>query len=185
MRHLRTTLTAAFVVAALLFVLVEHLGTGTVMSDSMKPTFSKGALLITRQTPPDDLRIGDVVTIQNDAGETIAHRVYLIDRAHNRVALKGDANATPDSQTYALNAAPRVLTYPTWIPFLAGHLMAVPCVGGLLHAVYRTKAGLLVLGLLGLGALGWVLAPLRRRHPEGQEDEVTSSDEEDTEPLAA
>lgn len=66
-------------------------GLANVLSGSMEPTFSKGALLIVKQT--DDPQVGDIVVYQ-DPGELVVHRIIEIDG--DTVVTRGDANNAAD-----------------------------------------------------------------------------------------
>lgn len=66
-------------------------GLANVLSGSMEPTFSKGALLVVKQT--DDPQVGDIVVYQ-DPGELVVHRIIAIDG--DTVVTRGDANNAAD-----------------------------------------------------------------------------------------
>lgn len=72
-----------------------------IMSNSMDPTFTKGALVILQKnTPPMDISIGDIIQYESH-GRVITHRVIVIDQASdgsgNRVfTTKGDNNPSQD-----------------------------------------------------------------------------------------
>lgn len=66
-------------------------GLADVLSGSMEPTFSKGALLVVKQT--DGLAVGDVVVYQAQ-GELIVHRIIEMDG--DTVVTQGDANDAAD-----------------------------------------------------------------------------------------
>ncbi len=68
-------------------------GMANVLSGSMEPTFSKGALLLVKQS--DDPQVGDIVVYQAQ-GELIVHRIIFID-GDNTVVTQGDANDAADA----------------------------------------------------------------------------------------
>ena len=72
----------------------------TVLSDSMRPTFSRGDLVIATPLPLDRVRVGQVVTFQIPVGDhrVESHRVIQVLGGGSApvVRTKGDANATPD-----------------------------------------------------------------------------------------
>jgi signal peptidase len=72
----------------------------TVLSDSMKPTFSRGDLVIARPQPLSELRVGQVVSFQIPVGDhrVESHRVVeiLSGGAAPVVRTKGDASTAPD-----------------------------------------------------------------------------------------
>jgi len=67
---------------------------------SMEPTMSSGSLLLTRQTAPKDIHVGDVIAFQGtiEGVPNIVHRVVsLQDDGQSRVAVtQGDNNPVPD-----------------------------------------------------------------------------------------
>lgn len=69
---------------------------------SMEPTIPVGAIVLVRPIAPDDVRIGDVVTMRGSAG-LITHRVIGIERgrAGREFTLQGDANPVPDVERIA------------------------------------------------------------------------------------
>lgn len=66
-------------------------GMANVLSGSMEPTFSKGALLIVKKS--DAIQKGDIVVYQSES-ELIVHRVISIDG--DQVQTQGDANNVAD-----------------------------------------------------------------------------------------
>lgn len=125
-------------------------------SGSMTPAYDVGSLGIARQAPASDLRIGDVVSVVNDQGVRVTHRIVAVAHqgAYAQLTLQGDTNNTPDAQTYVVSAAPRVA-------------FGVPYAGYVLNAaaspygVAVTAAA--VMGLLFLGFGGSAAGSARRR----------------------
>ena len=66
-------------------------GLANVLSGSMEPTFSKGTLLLVKES--DDIETGDIVVYQSGQ-ELIVHRV--IAQKGNTIITKGDANNAAD-----------------------------------------------------------------------------------------
>lgn len=90
-------------------------GIANVLSGSMEPAFSKGTLLLVKDT--QDIEKGDIVVYQS--GRTlIVHRVRKINGS--QVTTQGDANNTPDEPFDKTQIKGKVIGY---IPFL-GTLMA-------------------------------------------------------------
>lgn len=85
-------------------------GLANVLSGSMEPTFSKGTLLIVKET--DDIKTGDIVVYQSGS-ELIVHRV--IDMNQNQITTKGDANNIADPVFDKTQIKGVVIQ---WIPFL-------------------------------------------------------------------
>jgi len=67
-----------------------------VLSGSMEPEIPVGGVVFVRETPPEELEVGDVVsfTIGNDMMAT--HRIIEIDRNVGTVTTQGDANEVAD-----------------------------------------------------------------------------------------
>jgi signal peptidase I len=110
-------------------------------SGSMAPEIATGDLGFARSVPADDLRRGDVVSVAGESGVRVTHRIVAVDRTGNRslLTLQGDANASPDTGTYAVTKADRVFTH-------------VPKAGYVVSAV-ASPTGLFVGGLLVAMAL--------------------------------
>ncbi|MDT7581427.1 MAG: signal peptidase [Pseudonocardiales bacterium] len=97
-------LAAAFVLAVA--VLLPRIGGATpytVLTDSMRPAYPPGTMLVVRPVAADDIALGTVITFQVASGQpTVAtHRVVTIARRPDgelRFLTKGDANAVPDQQ---------------------------------------------------------------------------------------
>lgn len=95
-------ISAAF--AALTLVIVPAVTgsqTYSVLTNSMKPHYGPGTLLIVKPVDVDALRTGDVITYQLESGrpEVITHRITSVtaDQDGNRLLLtKGDNNSAPD-----------------------------------------------------------------------------------------
>lgn len=73
----------------------------TVLSDSMRPTFSRGDLVVGTPTPLEKLRVGQVISFQIPVGDhrVETHRIVeMLGAGGPRpvVHTKGDANTAPD-----------------------------------------------------------------------------------------
>lgn len=80
-------------------------------SGSMAPSIGTGALGLAREVPAADLREGDVVSVINDSGTRITHRIENIDQVDDstaRLVLKGDANQVSDLTPSYVTSADRV-----------------------------------------------------------------------------
>lgn len=80
-------------------------------SGSMGPTIQTGALGLAKTVPASELEVGDVVSVVNDSGTRITHRINAIDHLDGngaRVTLKGDANEQADLIPYTVTEADRV-----------------------------------------------------------------------------
>jgi signal peptidase len=70
-----------------------------IASGSMRPALDVGDIAITVQTPPDKIRVGDIIQYWRQGEPApIIHRVIQIDRAGGitYIVTKGDANIAPD-----------------------------------------------------------------------------------------
>ena len=74
--------------------------TTTVLSDSMKPTYSRGDLLILKRFDPDEDHVGKPITfVLNDQGTVVTHRVVKVTKDENGelwFKTKGDNNPDED-----------------------------------------------------------------------------------------
>lgn len=132
------TLCLAWTAAMLVFGLTPLVFT----SGSMSPAIKAGDLAFATTVPADELAEGDVVSVIDDRGVRITHRVTGIDPQDDGGAvlqLKGDANASPDEQAYNVDEVERVS-------------FSVPKAGYVVNAV-NSPFGMFVIGLLAATAL--------------------------------
>ena len=106
-------------------------GIANVLSGSMEPTFSKGALLLVKET--SDVEPGDIVVYQSGQ-ELIVHRVISLDKEMGIVITQGDANNVADEPFEISQIRGEVIG---WVPFL-----------GNIAAVLKTPAGILIILIL-------------------------------------
>lgn len=112
----RTALILAAVVGAVVgFTVLASLIFGVkalvFQSGSMSPTIETGALALAHSVPAADIRLGDVIGVEDAGGTRITHRVVGIDFSSGdarEVRLRGDANQQADLEPYAITAADRV-----------------------------------------------------------------------------
>lgn len=119
-------------------------------SGSMEPDVSTGSLGMARTVDADELRVGDVVSVTNDAGTRVTHRIVAIEEAPDgtSLTLQGDANPAPDERPYVVDSADRLwfsvpvlgrvvawMTSP-WAMFLGGLVAA-----SLLFWAFRRGSG--------------------------------------------
>ncbi|MFL4472967.1 signal peptidase I [Paeniglutamicibacter sp. MACA_103] len=94
----------AAALAALVLVAVPLLTgsqTYSVLTNSMKPNYGPGTLLVIKPTPFESLKVGDVVTYQLASGrpEVITHRIESIaadQEGHRTLVTRGDNNDVAD-----------------------------------------------------------------------------------------
>lgn len=70
-----------------------------VRGGSMQPTIADRSLLVTVPAIAADVTAGDVVSILDDQGRRVTHRVVAVDAAGS-VTTRGDANTIADPQPY-------------------------------------------------------------------------------------
>ena len=134
-----------------------------VRGGSMAPAIPVGAAIVAVRTAPDEIEVGDVVTIRADNGVVFTHRVVEIDASEADVWLrtKGDANTTPDAAPIPIDVdrrRGRRSRSPS-----AGYLIAMlTTVTGLLSVLAYALALLLAIWLLEESE---VALEDRRRHP--------------------
>ncbi|QBJ97350.1 signal peptidase I [Rhodococcus sp. ABRD24] len=76
----------------------------TVLTSSMEPTYSPGALIVVRTQDPETLKVGDPITFQweSDNPDVVTHRITAAQRTSQgelRFTTQGDANSSPDERT--------------------------------------------------------------------------------------
>lgn len=120
-------------------------------SGSMSPDIPTGSLAIADTVSAADIRIGDVVSVTNDAGTRITHRVVAAEPLGNdqvSLTLKGDANRVSDPTPYVVGEADRVITS---VPFL-----------GYAAAWLSSKTAIFLGGILAGALLMLAFGPMRR-----------------------
>jgi signal peptidase len=109
---------------------------------SMAPAIPLGALVDVTQVQPENLAVGDVVTIKGPNGVLVTHRILAIVNGPDGLYLqmKGDANATPDAEQVPVSA-------------VTGRVgLVLPWLGFLLYMI-TTPLGLISVIGLGLGLI--------------------------------
>lgn len=149
------TVVALAIVALMLVPALLGLDRYVITGGSMSGTFERGAIVLERQVPVSDLRVGDVITYLPPAGsgisELVTHRIVAItedrDAAGGRVfQTQGDANASVDPWTFTLAASvqPRV---EGWIPSVGWAFIALS-IPGVRMLVIGVPAALIALAYL-------------------------------------
>ncbi|WP_212744302.1 signal peptidase I [Rhodococcus sp. Q] len=111
-------------------------------SGSMSPDIPTGALALAKATPASDLAVGDVVSVENDQGVRITHRIQEVvstDGTNSVLILKGDANRDADISPYTVSEADLVffsvpgLGYAvSWLSSPAAIFLGGALVGGVM-----------------------------------------------------
>jgi len=111
----------------------------SVLTGSMRPTLEPGALIVTRATAIEDVRVGDVVTFQLRSGEpeVATHRVVGVGESvegDRLLVTKGDANDVVDAQPVQREQVRGVVIYS--LPLLGYvNVWATPAVKSVVIAV--------------------------------------------------
>jgi signal peptidase len=137
----------------------------TVLSGSMVPEFSPGAMVVDRPTPADSLRVGDVITYAttdelSGAPILITHRIVEVRPSDTGPTFitQGDANNSPDSRPVEANQVRGEVWY------------SVPYIGTARNFLLAQGAGLILAGAAGLGVAIWLLIRAFRSEPEPAQD---------------
>jgi signal peptidase I len=121
-------------------------------SGSMGPEIRTGALGLARTVPAAELSVGDVVSVVNDRGVRVTHRIQTTRYIHPSAALtlRGDANPTADPDPYVVTEADRLFFSVNYVGYGVG----------VLSSPWGTFGGGLLAGALLMYAFG------RRETPE-------------------
>ncbi|MGB3696946.1 MAG: signal peptidase I [Gordonia sp. (in: high G+C Gram-positive bacteria)] len=128
-------------------------------SGSMSPQISTGALALARTVPASEIEVGDVVSVDNEVGTRITHRVVAVDPAGDgkvSLTLKGDANRVADPSPYVVDEADRVFAS---VPLL-----------GYLAAWFSSKTAIFLGGILAGALLMLAFGPMRRPGSDASDD---------------
>jgi len=109
-------LTVASVVGAVmllitLFASQAGLRPLVVRSGSMEPTIKTGAMVLMREVPASDIRVGDVVSVERPDHTRVTHRVVEVKHSGSTavLTLKGDANEDVDPAPVTVTSAYRLV----------------------------------------------------------------------------
>jgi signal peptidase len=132
--RLLTALVVALGVLAVaigILVFVANLHFQTVLSDSMKPTFSAGDVVVTQAVPISSLRVGDVISFSPpDRTEPVIHRITSLKTTAAGVVIttRGDANPADDQWLATLQGTTAyrlvgVVPFIGWLTEIRGPLL--------------------------------------------------------------
>lgn len=96
---LTTFIVTVIVVVAAALVVLHFTGIQffTVESGSMEPEYPVNSLVFVKETPPEQIKEGDVITyIMNAHGTLVTHRVAMVNAEEETFITKGDANSSQD-----------------------------------------------------------------------------------------
>lgn len=125
----------------------------TFRTGSMAPTMPQGALAVSLPVTADEIRVGDVITVQRGSGELpVTHRIIEIrDAPHGahsgarELVMQGDDNEHPDMLPYTVTDARRVV-------------FALPVLGTALMLA-QSPIGMGVMTLLAAALVVWAFWP--------------------------
>lgn len=81
----------------------------SVVTDSMSPTFKRGYAVFVKKAQFDELKVGDIVTVNFESGEgSFTHRIVEIDKENNRIRTKGDNSNEADGFSDGKNIVGKV-----------------------------------------------------------------------------
>jgi signal peptidase len=130
-----------------LFGLQRYVITG----GSMTGTILKGAVIYSKITPVDQLKVGDIITFQPPGyGEAVTHRIVTIGVDHSgrrTFSTKGDFNKVADPWNPVVLNEPRQARYVFQIP-LYGYLLAALTMRTARLALIAVPAVLIAVSLL-------------------------------------
>lgn len=121
-----------------------------VRSGSMEPRIATGSMVLVRDVPATQLRVGDVVAVDLPGDVRVIHRVVAVEAADaglTSLRLKGDANDDPDPAPVLVRragllvgSAPGVGRAAAWLATAqGGFTMGLLVAGGVLVAVRRRR----------------------------------------------
>ena len=154
---LSTFLTALIVMIAILLVGGRLIGIHlfNVESGSMTPVYPVNALVIVKETDPEKIEEGDVITyVMNEEGTLVTHRVISIDESQRAFTTKGDANNVED-------AAPVL-----WGNLVGKVLFGVPGVGLVFARLTAAENRVLMIGIIVVLLLLSLIWDLTKKKPD-------------------
>ena len=67
-----------------------------VLSGSMTPSISVGAMVVAKEVEPETLEVGDIITYSLSGDTLVTHRIIEVNTEEEHVITQGDANEVPD-----------------------------------------------------------------------------------------
>lgn len=149
------------VFALVVFVTVSGAKGYSVASNSMSPEFNKGDVVFVKETPFEDLKKGDIVTVEFKTGDgTYTHRIVSIDYVKKEIRTAGDNTGVIDTES----ADSQQIKGKVWF--------SVPVLGYLsLLLTNTTYAAVVVIFVLLVMAVGFVMGKYYKNKTRGDENE--------------
>lgn len=169
-----TFITTIVVIVAVFLVALRvfSLNAFNVESSSMTPAYPVNSLVIVKDTPAEEIQVGDTVTyVLNADGVLVTHRVVDIDTQNQTFTTKGDANPTADPNPVL------------WGNVVGKVVFHVPYVGKPLSAVTAEEnrtAVIIAIVILGIISFSWDMIEKklfkRKRGESGAEETDGAAD---------
>lgn len=162
-----TILVIAVILLAIALVGVRVIGYTpyAVLSPSMTPTYAPGDLIYVKETPTDEIDVGDAITFVADSNNTVVtHRVVEVDRDGRKFYTQGDANANRDGNPVLYENVLGVVEFS--IPKL-GYVSS--------YVTSETGRYVAIAGVFALILL-WILPELFRPEEEKVEEQTKAKD---------
>lgn len=145
-----------------------------ILSDSMKPSFKAGDLIIVRKVDTDVLKVDDIISYSSrdprTFGDVITHRIISIDPINNEFQTQGDNSETPDEYKVSGEL------------ILGRYVLMVPLVGYFLSFLQTTTGFVLLfiapLSLLIITEFVHIVKMLHKYKSLDQEEELEKKNEE-------
>ncbi len=145
-RILRNAFCVCVSVLFLLIIFVSVCGAKgySVASNSMSPEFNKGDVVFVKETPFEELKAGDVVTVEfKVGGGTYTHRIVSIDYDKKEISTAGDKTGLVDQE----NASSEQIKGRVWF---SAPLLGYPSLL-LTNMSYAAVIGAFVLVIMAVG----------------------------------
>lgn len=164
-----TFIVSVIAIAAVALVVLHFTGIQffTVESGSMTPKYPKDSLVFVKETPPEEIQTGDVITyVMNDKGTLVTHRVVSVNSGDETFITKGDANQSQDPNPVM------------WGNVVGKVVFGVPKAGGAFRVFTSEDArGYIIAAVIILGVIsvtGDIADKRRKKKEKAQSEEEIS-----------
>lgn len=139
----------------------------TVESNSMAPTYPIDSFVLVKETPPDEIRVGDIITyVFNEDGMLVTHRVTAVDAENETFITKGDNNNVPD-------ASPVL-----WGNVVGRVVFGVPEIGSVLRMIMKSEnKPYIITAIVVIGVLSFAVDLIEKKKRKTSENEVIENEE--------
>lgn len=139
-----------FVILICVVPFMSNTSVSVVLSGSMEPALHTGDLIYFRQTPANQISVGDIVVYETGRDMKVVHRCQSIDEEKQTMITKGDANDVPDiSPVPFKNVKGRVMFHLAYFGYVIVFiekfkwilicLFTVACIFPLLYKEYQSR----------------------------------------------